>query len=265
MTKMIEVLLFRPVLNNSLICTIWVGYTHFFLTLNRCLPVVIAIFRYVYVFHWNLVVSEYQKAALRKKCYIYLFLPSIMVAGFSIILPRTTKHYNRCMGKEEQYFFNIPFFLEETAGGPLYKLPLWHPFRLIALFLFDINLFIVPYAYIKIFNFRKNLRMIQHHGPHWKRRNIVSTGYNMAIWLVEGFISIAVRNISLRQRIVFQNTTYIFCFLRRVYNLRSNLMQKWAYKCLIITNCSGISTQKSIFFRFWCTANSLDLPRTPTL
>ena len=140
-----------------------------------------------------MVVSEEQKKSIKIKCYIFLFAPAAFVAGYSVLQPGITKHYNRCMGKEEQYFFNLPDFLDESTGGPMYSLPIWHPFRLVILFLFDSYLVLVPYAYLKIFLFRKNLKMKKSNHSSLKKRNIVSTGYNMTVWIVEGIVALMVR------------------------------------------------------------------------
>ena len=56
---------FRPVIRRSLVCLAAAGYTQFFLTLNRSLPVVIAVFRYIHIFHWTMVVSEEQKMNIK--------------------------------------------------------------------------------------------------------------------------------------------------------------------------------------------------------
>ena len=183
---------YRPVIRRSLVCLTAVGYTQFFLTLNRTLPVVIAVFRYIHIFHWTMVVSEEQKMNIKKKCFIFLLAPAAFVSGYSMMQPGITKHYNRCMGKEEQYFFNIPDFLDESTGGPMYSLPIWHPFRLIILILFDSYLVLVPIAYLKIFIFRKNLKIQKSNYTSHKKRNIVSTGYNMTVWIVEGIVSLLV-------------------------------------------------------------------------
>ena len=96
------------------------------------------------------------------------------------------------MGREEQYYFNIPHFLAKTDwmdGGALYKLSFWHPFRMIMVFLFYTYLVLVPFTYINIFIFRR-----KHHSENrgLKRRNIVSTGYNMAVWFLESLAMLLV-------------------------------------------------------------------------
>ena len=99
------------------------------------------------------------------------------------------------MGREEQYYFNIPHFLAKTDwmdGGALYKLSFWHPFRMIMVFLFYTYLVLVPFTYINIFIFRR-----KHHSENrgLKRRNIVSTGYNMAVWFLESLVMVVVSNL----------------------------------------------------------------------
>ena len=74
----------------------------------------------------------------------------------------------------------------------MYSLPIWHPFRLIILILFDSYLVLVPIAYLKIFIFRKNLKIQKSNYTSHKKRNIVSTGYNMTVWIVEGIVSLLV-------------------------------------------------------------------------
>ena len=155
---------------------------------------VISVFRYVYIFHWASVLSDTQKKSMEKKCLLYLFGTSIFTSVFGLIYCGSTKRYIRCMGRAEEYFFNIPFFLEDPVGGHLTILPIYHPFRLALIFLYCIYLFIVPFAYIRIYRFRKKCHENGKDKSYQKKRNIVSFGYNMAVWLAEGvamtFVSI---------------------------------------------------------------------------
>ena len=137
-------------------------------------------------------VSDEQKTRMKQKCYIFLLGPAAFVTVYSVINPGITKQYNRCTGKEEQYFFNVPDFLEESSGGPMYGLPVWHPFRVFILLLFDSYLVLVPFAYLRIFLFRRKLKTKQNNETILKKRNIVSTGYNMSVWIVEGFVTLMV-------------------------------------------------------------------------
>ena len=130
------------------------------------------------------------------KSYMFLFGSSALAVLISMMNMSTSKVYNRCMGKEEQFYFNIPFFLDESdAWGTYNRLPIWNPYRLINLLLFFLSFFLAPYAYLRIFYFRKKLRgegLNEKEKLRRKKKNLVSTGYNMAIWLFEGFVLIFV-------------------------------------------------------------------------
>ena len=99
------------------------------------------------------------------------------------------------MGRVEQFFYSIPFFFEQPKGGPLNNLAIWHPARLYLILLYNSYVFIVPYVYIKIFEFRRNDKsaISEDSKLHRKKRNVVSTGYNMAVWLGEGVVTILVK------------------------------------------------------------------------
>ena len=63
------------------------------------------------------------------------------------------------------------------------------------MFLFYTYLVLAPYAYIKIFIFRKNILtkgLVKKDDVSWKKRNMVSTNYNMAVCLVEGLAMLMV-------------------------------------------------------------------------
>ena len=98
------------------------------------------------------------------------------------------------MGRMEQFLYNIPFFFEKPKGGPLYNLSILHPVRLYLVCHYNIYIFIVRYVYIKIFKFRSNDQSAVSEAAKLdrKRRNIVSTGYNMAVWMAEGIVTILV-------------------------------------------------------------------------
>ena len=118
-------------------------------------------------------------------------------------------------GEGRTILFQHPFF-DESMGGPMYKLPVWHPFRLVILFLFDIYLILVPYTYIKIFTFRINLRKNQKQDTSLKRRNIMSTGYNIAVWFVEALVTLMVSNF---ESILFVlNKLFVIKLLFNVYS-----------------------------------------------
>ena len=170
-------------------CLVEVVFNWFVTTFNRSVPVVISVFRYVYVFHWETVFSSHQKKIFQKKCLSYLLGSSTISSLFGLFFAGSTKRYMRCMGRVEQYFYSIPFFLEEPVGGPLTILPIWNPFSLVLIVLYAIFLVIVPFAYIRIFLLRKEA---PNKTQDKQKRNIVSFWYNMAVWLAEGVATVGV-------------------------------------------------------------------------
>ena len=187
----LTIFVFSLVSRNESVCLVEVFFNWFVTTFNRSVPVVISVFRYVYVFHWETVLSTHQKKSFQMKCLSYLFGSSTISSLFGLIFAGSTKRYMRCMGRVEQYFYSIPFFLEEPVGGHLTILPIWNPFRLALIFLYLIFLVIVPFAYIRIFLLRKEA---PNKTKDKQKRNIVSFWYNMAIWLMEGFATVGVSN-----------------------------------------------------------------------
>ena len=179
-----------------------VGYNNFVTSFNRSITLVIAGFRYVYVFHWSAVIFDTQKKRLQNMFLLFLFGSAAVSAFLGLLYHEKTKRYTRCMGQEEQFFYDIPFFLEQPRGGPLNKLPIWHPVRLYLVILYNVYIFVVPIAYIKIFRFRKlDTSVVSEQAQLFrKRRNIVSTWYNMAVWLVEGVVTILVRTLRLKKK-----------------------------------------------------------------
>ena len=152
-------------------------------------------FRYVYVFYWTATISKAQKRDINQKCLLYLFGTSSFTTFFGVKFGGFSKRYMRCMGRAEQYLFNIPFFLDEKVGGHFTVLPVTHPFRLSLYFFYCIYLAVVPYAYIQIYKFRrKNTQpgISEREKMFRKKRNIVSFRYNIAIYFIECFATIMV-------------------------------------------------------------------------
>ena len=188
---------FSPVNKIGLICFLTVGYNNFVTSFNRSITLVIAGFRYVYVFHWLAVISDAQKKRINNIFLIFLFGSATVSKYLVLHFKEKTKRYTRCMGREEEFFYNIPFFLEQPRGGPLNNLSIWHPVRLYLVVIYNVYIVVVPIAYIKIFRFRKlDSSVISEEVKLFrKRRNIVSTWYNMAVWLAEGVVTILVRSL----------------------------------------------------------------------
>jgi hypothetical protein len=83
----------------------------FVVTFNKSLHVVITTVRYIFVFHWQNVITKEQKKQLRTKCIFFLIAPSACIALSTMILAEKTKNYNRCLGTAERFYYNIPSFL----------------------------------------------------------------------------------------------------------------------------------------------------------
>lgn len=65
---------------------------------------------------------------------------------------------------------------------------------------------IVPYCYVKIYYFCKNLKipaMDNNLVQKRKKRNIVTFSYNMLVWIIEALFAVIVR-ISFRSFIIFK-------------------------------------------------------------
>jgi hypothetical protein len=100
------------------------------------------------------------------------------------------------MGTEERFLYNIPSFMEESVGGVWNNLPIWHPIRVAQMLWIFLSVVLVSVAYLQIFYFRKNMKatgLSERVIKKRKRRNIVSTSYNFAVWLADGLAIVMVR------------------------------------------------------------------------
>ena len=104
----------RRVVKNETICTMEVAYTLTMTSMNRAIPVAIAVFRYCCVFHDNIMRDP------RKKWHLQNFLIWLIVIPVGLVVnksPRDTKafpRYNECMGREESSAYNLDdFYLEK--------------------------------------------------------------------------------------------------------------------------------------------------------
>ena len=172
-------------------------------SLNRSLPVIIGAYRYIYVFHWNLVFTDIQK----KRVNIFLigllfFLPVCCAVG-PILYPDNTRRFNICMGREEQFFYDFQDIfmfrlgiLSKYSNSLLnkvlkvfnYRQEFLHPVRILNTVSFFLFVVFVPYVYLSIFYWRKyhqgkGLNVAERRSI--KHRNVVSMWYNMAIWVSE--------------------------------------------------------------------------------
>ena len=109
------------------------------------------------------------------------------------------------------FYFNPKDFYEKIYfKGATWRLPPYHPVRLISLLLFLSNIIIVPFGYIKIFIFVKKQNN-KHSGLNKvsrisrKHKNLVNIKYNLFQWILETiniiFVVISPKN----------NFIYLFC------------------------------------------------------
>ena len=92
------------------------------------------------------------------------------------------------MGQEELYYYQDLDFFSNPSVGSLSNLPLFHPGRLYMYIMYNVPSLLMPWAYLSIYRFRKNdMPNVVSENVRIVRRkiNIVSTSYNMAVWLAE--------------------------------------------------------------------------------
>ena len=146
-----------------------------------------------------------------------------MNVGVMFFFPENVKSYNVCMGKVENYFFNINNFYEEAPTGPLTNVPWTNPYRFKLFWenfweikilkyltfcrwllgiLYNSFIIIVPYCYVKIYYFRKNLKTpgtrtgsVDKDMEKRKKRNIVTFSYNMLVWIIEALFAVIVSRV----------------------------------------------------------------------
>ena len=107
-------------LENDWLCFAMATYTIFTVTLNRSLPVIIAVYRYIYVFHWKLVLSKWQKTRVNRILTILLLvLPISCTIGHSLYIGDTYRQ-NICMGREEHFYYNLNDTFEQNRRGAIF-------------------------------------------------------------------------------------------------------------------------------------------------
>ena len=126
-------IIFRFVLGNEVLCFIESIYNMFNVSLNRSMPVVIGAYRYIYVFHWNCVLTEKEKKRINQLLTLFLFFLPVCSTIGHIIYVGITVRLNVCMGREEHFFYNFENIFHSNFGA-LYTRYL---FRIILMFIFN--------------------------------------------------------------------------------------------------------------------------------
>ena len=122
-------------------------YDYTVASLNRAVPVVIAVYRYLHVFSGNQFMDKHHKKkvqmyllayALGKitmnqwlRVFRYIFSGSSLFNGILVVLfPGNNRRYMFCTGSQESFLFNSSNFYQTTSGsGPLTSLPNSNPFK----------------------------------------------------------------------------------------------------------------------------------------
>ena len=91
---------------------------------------------------------------------------------------------------EDLYFNTSDFYQNIYFRSATFRLPLYHPVRLVTLILFLSNIILVPIGYIKIFSFlkRQNRKLVglsESVRLSRKQRNIVTIKCNLFNWILE--------------------------------------------------------------------------------
>ena len=167
-------------------------YAFFVSLMNRLLPVGIVTYRCVYTCK----VSWVQTAHQRKILHIWItggiFGLSVCLTSFSFIYRHKSFLYLKCLGREEDFYLQY----KDTGIRLLWLLPLYHPFHLLSIFAFFSYIFFVPAGYLYIYIFRKKhdsktAGISESSYKARKRKNLVTTKFNLLIWICEvvsGFV-----------------------------------------------------------------------------
>ena len=107
----------RRVVGDETICTIEVAYTLTMTSMNRAIPVAIAVFRYCCVFHDNIIKNPGKKWHLQNILIWLIVIPVGLVVNKSSRDTEAFPRYYECMGREESSSYNLyDFYLEKDFG-----------------------------------------------------------------------------------------------------------------------------------------------------
>ena len=171
-------------------CILYLIYTMFVNLLNRLIPVGIVFYRYVYVCKHVWVVTKGQRQTLNMTILCLIIFLSTLGSISTVFYREEYKHYLDCMGRGYLFFYDSDNFLRDQFEGVFFLLPSYHPFCVLLLSIFFSYIILVPIGYIVIFLFVKKQTsgiagLSKQNLNNRKRRNLVSTRYNLFNWLVE--------------------------------------------------------------------------------
>ena len=224
---------FRKVSQYETVCFLITGYNQVITSMNRAIPIAIALYRYCCVFH---------DATLRDPSKKQIFQQSLLsliigIPIFSLVtfarFPTAFQRFLECSGKEEVFKYDLDDFYHVKSLGPLTNLETFSISRYfhaklqvpqIKMFksllprimlqsVYLLYIFVVPFCYTRIYIFRRNHikpgsgKRHQERVEIQRRRNHVTFSYNMIIWIIEATCTIIV---GLRE---MQTLEVQFCFI----------------------------------------------------
>ena len=160
-------------------------YAYFSSLTNHLLPVGIVIYRLIYTCKASWVHTTQQRRRLHFIIIGGIGALSTCLTIFSFIYREKSYIFLKCDGRAEEFFSKM------TGSVRLWwLLPLHHPFHMLSILTFFSYMFIVPIGYLTIYVFRRkhdaNLQGITERVHQARKsRNLVTTRYNLIIWICE--------------------------------------------------------------------------------
>ena len=160
-------------------------YAYFSSLTNRLLPVGIVIYRLIYTCKASWVQTAQQRRRLHFIIIGGITALSTCLTLFSFVYRDKYYIYLKCAGRADEFF--------TERKGPVrvwWILPLHHPFLILSISAFFSYIFIVPIGYLTIFVFRRKhdatlQGLTERSRLARKSRNLVTTRYNLIIWICE--------------------------------------------------------------------------------
>ena len=100
-------------------------------SMNRGIPIAIAVYRYCCVFHDHMIQNQTKKHAIQNLLIWFIALNVGLNVYIYFTIPGSFQRYVICMGREEVYEFDVNDFYIKKSFGPLTNLPLSSLSRLI--------------------------------------------------------------------------------------------------------------------------------------
>ena len=163
--------------------------------INRLLPVGIVAFRYIYTCRSSWVQTASQRKSFNIFIGFAMLFVSISLSIFCCIYREKSYFYLRCLGKED--IFHSEFEQFDIGLRLVWLFPIYHPFHLLSILAFFSFTIIVPLGYVCIYTFRRqmnrNIQGLSDESINFrKKRNLVTTKYNLFIWISEVFCSVSI-------------------------------------------------------------------------